>query len=184
VRAPIGWRAAEQSERIAIARGEAKTDQRDAAEVPRLQMFAEQARAQNERADGNEKAHAVGTSEVEGNLVRCVAPLDDLEVGKAEDVPLVPVWATSKLDSTADHARNRAAGTTALWRAWADPGQERTGLRRHFPLMAGSSGVSCALEAVDGWQGPPEDCNPRFGQGDPSCARSLIASALCCSRHC
>ena len=52
--------AGAQPERIAIDRGEAKTDQRDVAEVPWLQMFAEPAPAQNERADRDEKAHAVG----------------------------------------------------------------------------------------------------------------------------
>ena len=52
----------------------------------------------------------VGTSEVQGNLVRFVVPLDDLDVGKPEDVPLIPLWATSTLGGTVDRAPNRETG--------------------------------------------------------------------------
>ena len=55
----------------------------------------------------------VGTSEVQSNLVRFVVPLDDLNVGAPDDVPLVPLWATSTLGGTIDSAPNRETGTTA-----------------------------------------------------------------------
>jgi hypothetical protein len=52
----------------------------------------------------------VGTSEVAGNVVRFVVPLDDLDVGAPEDVPLIPLWATSRLGGTVDRAPNRETG--------------------------------------------------------------------------
>jgi hypothetical protein len=52
----------------------------------------------------------VGASEVEGNQVRFVVPLDDLDVGEPEDVPLVPLWATSTLGGTVDRAPTAEAG--------------------------------------------------------------------------
>jgi hypothetical protein len=52
----------------------------------------------------------VGTSEVAGNLVRFVVPLDDLDVGAPEEVPLIPLWATSRLGGTIDRAPNRETG--------------------------------------------------------------------------
>jgi hypothetical protein len=52
----------------------------------------------------------VGTSELEGNQVRFVVPLDDLDVGEPEDVPLIPLWATSTLGGTVDRAPNSEAG--------------------------------------------------------------------------
>jgi hypothetical protein len=52
----------------------------------------------------------VGASEVEGNQVRFVVPLDDLNVGEPEDVPLIPLWATSTLGGTVDRAPTAEAG--------------------------------------------------------------------------
>jgi hypothetical protein len=52
----------------------------------------------------------VGTSEVAGNVVNFVVPLDDLDVGAPEEVPLIPLWATSRLGGTVDHAPNRETG--------------------------------------------------------------------------
>jgi hypothetical protein len=52
----------------------------------------------------------VGTSEVEGNLVSFVVALDDLDVGEPEDVPLIPLWATSTLGGTVDRAPTPEAG--------------------------------------------------------------------------
>jgi hypothetical protein len=60
------------------------------------------------RTPGGHKG--VGASEVEGNLVRFVVPLDDLDPGEPEDVPLIPLWATSRLGSIVDHAPNRETG--------------------------------------------------------------------------
>ncbi|MGH6915672.1 MAG: hypothetical protein ACREH3_18440, partial [Geminicoccales bacterium] len=52
----------------------------------------------------------VGTSEVEGNLVRFVVPLDEVDVGPPEDAPLIPLWATSTLGGTVDRAPNLETG--------------------------------------------------------------------------
>jgi hypothetical protein len=52
----------------------------------------------------------VGTSEVQGDLVRFTVPLDDLDVGAPDDAPLIPLWATSRLGGTIDHAPNRETG--------------------------------------------------------------------------
>jgi hypothetical protein len=52
----------------------------------------------------------VGTSEETGNLVRFVVPLDDLDVGAPDEVPLIPLWATSRLGGTVDHAPNHESG--------------------------------------------------------------------------
>ena len=52
----------------------------------------------------------VGASEVTGNLVRFVVPLDDLDVGEPDDVPLIPLWATSTLGGTVDRAPNPETG--------------------------------------------------------------------------
>ena len=52
----------------------------------------------------------VGTSEMEGNQVRFVVPLDDLDIGEPEDVPLIPLWATSTLGGTVDRAPTPEAG--------------------------------------------------------------------------
>ena len=52
----------------------------------------------------------VGTSEVEGNLVSFVVPLDNLNVGEPKEVPLIPLWATSTLGGTVDRTPNREAG--------------------------------------------------------------------------
>ena len=59
------------------------------------------------RAGGH---RGVGASEVEGNQVRFVVPLDDLDVGEPEDVPLIPLWATSTLGGTVDRAPTPEAG--------------------------------------------------------------------------
>ena len=123
---------------MAIERGEAQTDQRDAAEVPWLQMFAEQAPAQNERADRDEKAHAVGDQRGQGNLVRCVAPLDDLEVGKAEDVPPVPLMADPRVNWTVRRPRPQSRGRRRL--RSGEPG-----------LIQGRSGTGCADIFLYGW---------------------------------
>ena len=52
----------------------------------------------------------VGTSEVQGDLVRFVVPLARLHVGKPKDVPLIPLWATSTLGKVEDRAPNRETG--------------------------------------------------------------------------
>jgi hypothetical protein len=52
----------------------------------------------------------VGASEVQGNLVRFVVPLDDLDAGAPEDVPLIPLWATSTLRGTVDRAPTPETG--------------------------------------------------------------------------
>jgi hypothetical protein len=52
----------------------------------------------------------VGTSEIRGNLVRFVVPLDDLDVGAPDEVPLIPLWATSNHGGTVDRAPNRETG--------------------------------------------------------------------------
>ena len=52
----------------------------------------------------------VGASKVTGNLVSFVVPLDDLDVGEPEEVPLIPLWATSRLGGTVDRAPNRETG--------------------------------------------------------------------------
>ena len=52
----------------------------------------------------------VGTSEVQGNLIRFIVPLDDLDVGEPEEVPLIPLWATSTLRGTVDRAPNPETG--------------------------------------------------------------------------
>lgn len=52
----------------------------------------------------------VGTSEVQGNLVRFVVPLDELDIGAPEDVPLIALWAESRLRGTVDRAPNRETG--------------------------------------------------------------------------
>ena len=52
----------------------------------------------------------MGASEATGNLVSFVVPLDDLDVGAPEEVPLIPLWATSRLGGTVDHAPNRETG--------------------------------------------------------------------------
>ena len=52
----------------------------------------------------------VGTSEVQGDLVRFVVPLARLHVGTPKDVPLIPLWATSTLGKVEDRAPNRETG--------------------------------------------------------------------------
>jgi OmpA family len=52
----------------------------------------------------------VGASEVEGNLVRFVVPLGDLDVGEPDEMPLIPLWATSTLRGTVDRAPNPETG--------------------------------------------------------------------------
>ena len=53
----------------------------------------------------------VGTSGVQGNLVSFVVPLDDLDVGEPEEVPLILLWATSSVGGTT--ARRTARPATA-----------------------------------------------------------------------
>ena len=52
----------------------------------------------------------MGTSEVQGDLVRFVVPLARLHVGTPKDVPLIPLWATSTLGKVEDRAPNRETG--------------------------------------------------------------------------
>jgi hypothetical protein len=52
----------------------------------------------------------VGSSRLDGDLVRFVVPLDKLHVGKPKDVPLVALWATSSFGGTEDRAPNRETG--------------------------------------------------------------------------
>ncbi len=52
----------------------------------------------------------IGTSQVQGNTVQFVVPLDKLHVGKPKDQPLITLWATSTLGGVTDHAPNREAG--------------------------------------------------------------------------
>jgi hypothetical protein len=52
----------------------------------------------------------VGTSEVQGDLVRFVVPLASLRVGAPADVPRIPLWATSTLGKVEDRAPNRETG--------------------------------------------------------------------------
>jgi hypothetical protein len=52
----------------------------------------------------------VGASEVAGNLVRFVVPLGDLDVGEPDEMPLIPLWATSTLRGTVDRAPNPETG--------------------------------------------------------------------------
>ncbi len=52
----------------------------------------------------------VGSSRIDGDLVRFVIPLAKLHVGKPKDVPLVPLWATSTLGSVKDQAPNSETG--------------------------------------------------------------------------
>ena len=52
----------------------------------------------------------VGTSEVQGDLVRFVVPLARLHVGTPKDVPLIPLWVTSTLGKVEDRAPNRETG--------------------------------------------------------------------------
>jgi hypothetical protein len=59
------------------------------------------------RPDGHQ---GVGASEIRGNLVRFVVPLDDLDVGEPDQVPLIPLWATSHHGGTVDRAPNRETG--------------------------------------------------------------------------
>ena len=52
----------------------------------------------------------VGTSRIQGDLVRFVVPLAKLHVGKPKDVPLIPLWVTSTLGKVEDRAPNRETG--------------------------------------------------------------------------
>jgi hypothetical protein len=60
------------------------------------------------RAPGGHRG--VGTSEVRGNEIRFVVPLARLRVGTPEDVPRIPLWATSTLGKVEDRAPNRETG--------------------------------------------------------------------------
>jgi hypothetical protein len=60
------------------------------------------------RAPGGHRG--VGTSEVQGDLVRFVVPLARLRVDTPEDVPRIPLWATSTLGKVEDRAPNRETG--------------------------------------------------------------------------
>ena len=55
----------------------------------------------------------VGTSEVTGNLVRFVVPLDALDVGEPEEVPLIPLWATRGSGAPSTARRTTRPATAA-----------------------------------------------------------------------
>ena len=57
----------------------------------------------------------VGTSRVQGDLVRFVVPLAKLHVGKPKNVPLIPLWVTSTLGKVEDRAPNRETGDVPSW---------------------------------------------------------------------
>jgi hypothetical protein len=89
----------------------------------------------------------VGASEVTGNLVSFVVPLDDLDVGEPEEVPLIPLWATSRLGGTVDRAPNRETGDRC-----AHP-QARTETLVH-PRVEINNLVWIGSWTLDGFLGP------------------------------
>lgn len=52
----------------------------------------------------------VGTSRIDGNLIRFVVPLDKLHVASPKSQPMIALWATSSLGGTEDRAPNRETG--------------------------------------------------------------------------